>query len=105
MSESLTFLGLPFSSESPVELTEELTSIGTKQKAEIEQLGIGVTRIHAVGPGTPLRFYIRFPVGIPQFQMRAKLEALLYDVGQKLGDKELSFYATKRIQQTGGWEV
>lgn len=70
---------------------------------DVESMGVRVHGIHFQTPDGPPRLYIQFTSDEPQWEVRARLEAKLYDVGSKLGKNELSFYVTRRVEETKGW--
>lgn len=70
---------------------------------DVESTGVRVTKIHFTSSEAPPRLSIVFTGDEPQWSVRAKLEAKLYDVGQQLGRNDLSFYVTKRVEKTKGW--
>lgn len=96
-------LAVPVTRDLPCVLDAAAVKRAAAQKAEIESTGAEVVRVHIAAPDQPLRFFIRFQVGKQSFEVRGKLEALRYDVGQKLSDKELFFYAVKRVTESKGW--
>ncbi len=73
------------------------------QIAELTELGVQVVKIQIMATDQPVRLFIKFPEGEPQWKVRKLLETKLYDVGQKIGNNELAFYATKRPEKTKGW--
>jgi hypothetical protein len=72
-------------------------------QAELGALGLTITKIHFETADSPPKFFVKFPDGVPQWKIRKEIEAKLYDVGQKIGDKDLSFYVTKRTAPSKGW--
>jgi hypothetical protein len=97
--------GVPVTRDLPCTLTEPALREATAQKAEIEDCGLTIVRVHMVAPDQPLRFFIKFKPGQPSFATRGKLEALGYSVRQKMSDKDLCFYAVKSVVETKGWDV
>jgi hypothetical protein len=87
------------------DLPDELEALIAAQRAEIEAAGVEVTRIVVEDLDVPPRFHILFKKGEPSSTARMRLEEKRYDVGQNLGEKNLSFYVTKRVEQTKGWSV
>lgn len=67
--------------------------------------GFKLTRIRVPDDGGPIRYDIAFLPEVPSFKARTDLETKNWDVGQEMGDKQLSFYVTKRSQKGQGWEV
>jgi len=104
MAEQI-LLGVPLTTDFPVPIDEGFEKETAAQKDELEKFGLGVTGIHILGEGAAPRFFIEFPPGKPSFEIRARLEASQYDVGQQMGDKMLRFYATKRVKRSDGWQV
>jgi hypothetical protein len=100
-----TLLGVPLTTDFPVPMDEDFVKDTEDQKAELEQFGLKVTGIHVLGEGATPRFFIEFPPGQPSFEIRARLEASQYDVGQQMGDKMLRFYVTRRVKRGDGWQV
>lgn len=76
-----------------------------KQQSEIEALGVEVKKVTVRDGGAPPRFQIAFNPGEPSADARMRLEEKHYDVGHNLGGKNLSFYVTKRVEQTKGWST
>lgn len=95
----------PIENDTGDELLEETQELISKQHGEIEACGVEIVKIEVRGGGAPPRFHIKFPSTRPSADARAELEEKRYDVGQNLGDKNLSFYVTKRVEQTKGWSV
>ncbi|TAL46427.1 MAG: hypothetical protein EPN91_00270 [Salinibacterium sp.] len=73
--------------------------------SDITAAGAAVTGVHFSSPQGPPRFFIQFNADEPQWSVRAKLEAKHYDVGSRLGQNDLTFYVTKRIEDTKGWST
>lgn len=109
MSEKPRFdVPIEYEGQSLPELLDQLAWKAQAQIEEVQSTGAIVTRIQVVqkdAPEIPLRYHIKFPDGTPQWEVRAKLEALLYDVGQKIGNQSLAFYATKRTEKSKGWST
>jgi hypothetical protein len=99
--------GVPFTADFDIEPESQakLKVLATKEKKEIEALGVGVTGIHVLGEGAPPRYFIQFPKGEASFTFRSKLEAKQFDVGQQMGNKILKFYASRRTKRGEGWQV
>lgn len=98
-SEDLvTFAGKPF------EVTQDIRVQLSSEGDEITGMGLRVKKIE-LREGVAPRYYVDFPKDQPQYKVRAALEAKGYEVGQKLGSKELGFYVAKRVKQGQGWEV
>src|SRR5690606_1522876 len=104
MSEKL--FDIPVSVEGgklPGELKEVEEEV-RRQLDDIQSLGIEVTKIKFwPGGGESPRFYVKFPPDKQMFEVRRELERKLFDVGQKIGSNELTFYVTKRTRKSGGW--
>ena len=96
---------LPLTWDVDITVDDDLITLITAQKAEIESLGCRPTAVHVSGNGAPPRFFISFIPGAPSFEVRGKLEDKQYDVGQQMGDKMLRFYASKRVAKGKGWDV
>jgi hypothetical protein len=95
----------PLQNDTGDELSKEEMQAIQDQEKEIAAAGVDVTKIEVCGGGAPPRFHINFRPGKPSAEVRMRLEEKRYDVGQNLGDKNLSFYVTKRVEQTKGWSV
>jgi hypothetical protein len=76
-----------------------------EQEKDISAAGVEIVSIELRDGGAPPRFHIKFLPDKPSAITRAQLEEKRYDVGQNLGGKNLSFYVTKRVEQTKGWSV
>lgn len=75
-----------------------------EQVAELEREALAVTRVIIPEAG-PAKYFIRFTSTTPMYKTRLRLEELQYDVGNKMQQSELSFYATKRVEKKEGWGV
>lgn len=95
----------PMNNDADVKLTDEMLDLILDQELEISAAGVQVVSVEIRDGGAPPRFHIKFPPDIPSAMTRAQLEEKRYDVGQNLGGKNLSFYVTKRVEQTKGWSV
>jgi hypothetical protein len=95
--------GLPLTTDVDLSVDAALEKLVTEQKAELLGLGCTPTSVHISGNGAPPRFFISFQPDKPSFEVRGKLEANKYDVGQQMGDKMLRFYASKRVAKGEGW--
>lgn len=95
--------GLPFSTDTDLVVDAPLRRLIEDQKAELESLGCIPTSVHVSGAEVPPRFFISFQPDRPSFEVRGKLEAKGYDVGQQMGDKMLRFYTSKRVTKGDGW--
>lgn len=98
-----TIAGLPLTTDVDLVVDMSLEKLVTAQKAELLELGCTPTAVHVSGSGVPPRFFISFRPDRPSFEVRGKLEANKYDVGQQMGDKMLRFYASKRVAKGEGW--
>lgn len=87
------------------ELSKEVTELIADQQVEISSAGVDITKVEVRDGGAPPRFHICFRPGTSSADARMRLEQKRYDVGASLGDKNLSFYVTKRVEQTKGWSV
>jgi hypothetical protein len=96
-------LGVPFTCDMPMGMTDTPTKVLKEQIESLEAMGVKVTGVHIVEPGSPPRFFITFVPGVPSFKVRTSLEREGWDVGQTMGDKMLKFYAAKRAVKSDGW--
>lgn len=97
-NEQLTFSGKVFDVEPSLRVRLDLETL------ELHEIGVEVTGAVLAGGEVPPRYSIKFPAGQPQYKVRAALENKGYEVGQKLGSKDLGFYAAKRVKPSKGWE-
>lgn len=65
----------------------------------------GVDVVNAVVPadGGPVRYRIRFKEGEPSYKARMRLEKENFDVGSKMMEHEIYFYASRRSIEGRGW--
>lgn len=86
---------------------EALFGMIEEQIKELTGLGVTVNRVLASSLPEPPKFYISFNHETPMFKTRLELEKELWDVGNDMGQggKNISFYATKRVTKTEGWQV
>jgi hypothetical protein len=98
-----TIAGLPLTTDVDLVVDPALEKLVSEQKAELLHLGCTPTAVHVSGAGVPPRFFISFQPDKPSFEVRGRLEANKYDIGQQMGDKMLRFYASKRVAKGDGW--
>jgi len=97
--------GVKIDNETGADLSKEERKVISDQWKEIEACGVDISSAEVRGGGAPPRFHITFRKGEPSARARAHLEEKRYDVGQNLGEKNLSFYVTRRVEQGKGWSV
>lgn len=102
MSEELT---VPVTTGAEMDLARLRPRMLTEH-AELKGVdGVTVTKIHMVDAEAAPRYHITFSADVPQWKSRAQLEQLGYDIGQTIGDQQLYFYASKRVEKSKGWSV
>jgi len=78
------------------QVEEQLEKLAGIEGLEVSGVRMGGEQFPKIG--------VRF-VGRPMYLTRGELEREHFDVGQSMGDKELTFYVTKRVTQTEGWSA
>jgi len=73
--------------------------------AELDQLGLHISRFQLPPDGGAPRYDFSFPDGELQYKTRHKLEAAGFDVGQQMVERRLSFYLSRRVQRSEGWQT
>lgn len=98
---------VPVSFTDDSELTPRIIELVNEQVAELEGIGVTVKKAHLVTADEPPKYFIAFNPDYQLYKTRIALEKEGWDVGQALasGGRELSFYATRRVTQSKGWEV
>ena len=91
--------------EDGTEVEDSMVVFVLKELSDIEETGVEVTKILIRSDGGPPRFQVNFRKGEPMVNARMALEKKYYDVGQNLNGRNISFYVTKRVEQTKGWQV
>ena len=95
---------IPVQYDAGGEMPDWLTKRIQDELAELDKEALTVTRVIVHADASP-RYSIVFDKEAPMFQTRLALEKEHYDVGQKMGDSMLGFYATKRVEKSEGWKV
>jgi hypothetical protein len=98
--------GVPVTNDGREDVSSDLHKQIAEQLAEIKSLdGITVTGVRVPGGDAPPRFSVLFEQSHPMYLVRQALEARKFDVGNELkpGEKDLSFYVTKRVTKGTGW--
>lgn len=100
---------VPLTNESVDEkISDETRALISEQQKELSRIdGLSVTGVRFPGGGAPPRFDVVFSQDRPMYVVRQEIEALKFDVGNQLksGEKDLSFYVTKRVTHGDGWSV
>jgi len=86
------------------ELPTEISDKIPEERALLEGLGVMVKKVVFPSGDEPGRYYISFKPEAPMFKVRIALEKEGWDVGNDVG-KDLSFYASKRVVRSKGWQV
>jgi hypothetical protein len=73
--------------------------------AELNQLGLPISSFQLPPDAGPPRYDFSFPEGELQYKTRHKLEAAGFDVGQHMVDRRLSFYLSRRVHSSEGWQT
>lgn len=96
-------LGVPITRDLPCLIEGAALSKAGAEKKEIEGTGLTVVGIHIVAPGQPLHYFVKLPQGKASFEARGKLEALGYNVRQRIRERDLLFFVTKTVTESKGW--
>ena len=76
-----------------------------REATELSALGVRITRLVLPGDGGAPRYEFAFPEGELQYKTRLRIEKAGFDVGQRMGSHELTFYASRRTERSDGWAV
>jgi hypothetical protein len=96
-------LGMVITIEKPAELTPSLRSRVEGEVGELKPIGVKIEKVVIPGDGGPPRYHFKFPEDSPSWKVRLQIEEKHFDVGHVMGQKELSFFATRRTTETDGW--